>query len=527
MLEEIEIILGLLVIAIGLVALARKLQVPYPILLVVGGLLIGFIPGLPKIELEPDLVFLLFLPPILQLAAYYTPIRDFRANLGAIGLLAIGLVLFTMVVVALIAHAIIPDLPWAAAFVLGAIVAPPDAVAATSIAERLNLPRRMVTVLEGESLLNDATSLVAYRVAVAAILTGSFSLLDAGLQFLVSATVGVAIGLAVGFLITPIFRRLTEDIPVYIIFTFLSGYIAYLLAESVHVSSVLAVVALGIFYSQPRFNTMTAELRLQATPVWDIVVFLLNGFIFILIGLQLGRIIERLDGQVVTLGWYAVAICLAVIVARMVWMFPGAYLPRLPRKIRQRDPFPPWKQVLVVGWTGMRGVVSLAAALALPLTIQGGQPFPQRDLIIFLTFCVILATLVVQGLTLPWLIRKLKIKDDGGAEREEHKARLKAAYAGRARLNELANNNGVSPIFTQKLSKHYDARIRRFSARYHGEPDDTEEEKSANYKQLEEELLKAEMGAILQLRNEGIINDEVLRRVQYDLDLELLRLRDP
>lgn len=528
MVEEIEIILGLLVVAVGLVAVARKIQIPYPILLVVGGLLIGFVPGLPNIELEPDLVFLLFLPPILQLAAYQTQIRDFKANLRSIGLLAIGLVLFSMTVVAVVAHALIPGLPWAAAFVLGAIVAPPDAVAATSIAQRLKLPRRIVTVLEGESLVNDATALVAYRVAIGAVLTGAFSWADAGLSFIVSAVGGVLIGLGVGILITPVFRRLLNDLPVYIAFTFLSGYGAYLLAETLGVSSVLAVVALGIFYAQPRFNTMTPELRLRATPVWEIVVFLLNGFIFILIGLQLRGILDRLVGvSKMTLLWYASAICLALIIARIAWVFPGTYLPRLPRKIRERDPFPPWQNATVVAWTGMRGIVSLAAALALPGTLENGQPFPERDLIIFLTFSVILATLVVQGLSLPLLIKFLKIKDDGGAEREEAKARWKAAYAGQQRLNELAEQNGDHPDLMEKLRHRYDARIQRFAARYRGEPDGDHEDHLDMHRQLEEELLKAEMQAVLHLRNQGVINDEVMRRVQYDLDLELLRLRDP
>ena len=523
MLEQFEIVLGLLIAMVALVAIARRIKIPYPILLVVGGLVIGFIPGLPTVALEPDLIFFLFLPPILQLAGFYTPVRDFKRNIRTIGLLAIGLVLFTIVVVALVAHTFIDGMSWPVAFVLGAIVAPPDAVAATSIAERLKLPRRIVIVLEGESLVNDATSLVAYRVAITAVVTGAFSVWEAGGQFLIAGAGGVAIGLAVGYAVTPLFRFITDDIPVYIISTFLTGFIAYFLGELIHVSSVLAVVTLGIFYV--RHNTMTPDLRVQAVPVWDIVVFLLNGLIFILIGLQLRSITERIvDGSLGTLLLDAALICLTVIVTRLIWVFPGAYLPRLSRKVRENDPFPAWQVVLIVGWTGMRGVVSLAAALALPLTIQSGQPFPQRDLIIFLSFSVILSTLVLQGLTLPVLIKALKIKDDGGGEQEENKARLKAALAGQRKLQELSSQDWVSDKLVQKFGHQYEARIRRYSGRYKGAVEDGIEEHFTNVQRLEEELLDAELEAILKLRDDGIINDEVLRKVQQDLDLELVRL---
>lgn len=524
--EGTRIIIILLVVMVGLIALARWIKVPYPILLVVAGLGIGFIPGLPEIQLAPDMVFILFLPPIIQLAAYYTPTRDFRANLRSISLLAIGLVLVTMAAVAVVAHTVIAGISWPAAFVLGAIVAPPDTVAASAVAERLHLPRRIVAVLEGESLLNDATSLVAYKVALAAVVTGAFSWLNAGGQFLLSSIGGVAIGLAVGFAITPIFRRVVKDIPVYIILTFLSGYVTYLLADWAQVSSVLAVVALGFFYAQPRFNTMTAELRLQAIPVWDIAVFLLNGFIFMLIGLQLHFIVNGLSGQAtLTLLWYAVAVCLTVIIIRFAWIFPATYLPRLPKNIRARDPFPAWQQIVIVSWTGMRGVVSLAAALALPLTVNNTQPFPSRDLIIFLTFSVILATLVLQGLSLPFLVKWLKVVDDGGAEREENKARLKAAMAAQVRLSELAENSAVPPQLIEKLRLQYGKRIKRFSDRYHGNQDGEIEQHFITFEHLEEELLLAEADAVVNLRNANVINDEVLRRVQHELDLEIMRIR--
>jgi CPA1 family monovalent cation:H+ antiporter len=523
----VEILLGLLFVMVLLVAAANKLKLPYPILLVIAGLGIGFVPGLPTITLDPNLVFFLFLPPIIQLSAFYTSTRDFRQNLRSIGLLAIGLVLATMFVVAIVAHMVMPGLPWAAAFALGAIVAPTDSIAATSIAQRLGLPRRIVTVLEGESLLNDATAIVCYRVAVAAVVSGAFSLADAGVQFLVSSIGGVLAGIALGLVVTPIFRRLREDIPVYLTLTFLSGYGAYLLADGLHLSGVLAVAALGLFYSQPRFNTMTPELRIQGTPIWDIVVFVLNGLIFILVGLQLRNIVEHLPkGATLELIESALVICLALILVRIIWVFPGTYLPRLPASVRARDPFPPWQSTVIVGWAGMRGGVSLATAIALPYVTDTKAAFPQRAEIVFVTFVVILITLVVQGLTLPLLIQGFKVFDDGGATKEENKARLKAAQAAQARLQELAQEEHTPPVLIEKLMHQYEARIKRYSARYHGELDDEEEEHFTRFGQLEQDLLQVELDALIKLRNDQVINDEVMRTVQHDLDLEWLRLQD-
>jgi monovalent cation/hydrogen antiporter len=523
--ETVLIVFSLLAAMVILVALANRLRIPYPILLVLGGLVISLIPGLPFIELNPSLVFILFLPPILQQSAYYTPIRDFRANLRSISLLAIGLVLATMIGIAIVAHALIPGMPWAAAFVLGAIVAPPDAVAASSIAQRLKLPRRIVTVLEGESMLNDATALVSYRVAVAAVVTGVFSFWQAGAQFLISSIGGVAIGIAVALLLTPIFRRVTQDVPVFLILTFLSGYGAYLLADALQCSGVLAVVALGMFYI--RVNTMTPELRIQGAAVWDIVVFLLNGLIFILIGLQMRSVMEQLSGRsLITLCWYAFVVCLTAILIRIAWVFPGTYLPRLPARVRTRDPFPPWQHATIVAWTVMRGVVSLASALALPLVLANGQAFPQRDLIIFLTSSVILVTLVFQGLTLPLLIRWLKVEDDGGSEREENKARLIAAQAAQARLQELASEYGMKAEVLERINRRYENRVRLFSGRYHDNQDEAIEKHFTGFGKLELDLLETEQAALIKLRNDEVINDEVLRTVQRDLDLEWLRLQD-
>lgn len=524
--NEIEVILGLLVAMTALLGLANRLQIPYPILLVVGGLAIGFIPGLPRIELMPDLIFLLFLPPIIQSAAFFTPIRDFKANIRSISLLAVALVLFTTALVAVIAHWLIPGLTWPAAFVLGAIISPPDAVAATSIAQRLKLPRRIVTVLEGESLVNDATALVAYRVAIAAVVTGVFSWQDTLLQFVVASVGGVLVGLLIGWLGRRVLH-FVSDTSITLIVSFLVAYVAYLLAEQIHASGVLAVVALGLYSGRFwSFEVTSAQTRVQVELVWDSVISLLNGLIFILIGLQLPRILEGLSNESwVTLLLYAVVISLSVILIRIIWVFPATYLPRmLIPKIRKRDPYPLKSHVAIIAWTGMRGVVSLAAALALPLTTESGAAFPQRDMIIFLTFSVIFATLVLQGLTLPVLIRWFKIEGDGSEEREESKARLVAAKAGMARLDELSKNDWVAQEMVDDLNEHYLLRIRRFKARYTESEETSYEERANAFERLQQELLQAELTAVMGLRDKGVINDEIMRRVQRELDFERLRL---
>ncbi len=357
--------------------------------------------------------------------------RDFRRNKRPILTLAVGLTLFTTIVVALVAHSLIPGLTLAGGFVLGAIVSPPDAAAATSIAERLRLPRRMVTILEGESLVNDAMGLVLYQFAVAAVVTGTFSLSRATGQFFYAAIGGVVVGLALGWLAGLLQGRLRHVPAVEILFTILTAFAVYLAAEYVYVSGVLATVTAGLYGGWNAPARLSAETRIQGGAFWNIVVFLLNGLIFILIGLQLRGVNLGLMNQQSwsQLALYAGVICGATILVRLVWIFPAAYIPRLFPAIRRHDPIPPVKVLVVLGWTGMRGIVTLAAAMALPVMTSTGEPFPQRDLIVFLAFSVILATLVVQGLTLPPLIRALKLEDDGEAEREEREARIHAARA--------------------------------------------------------------------------------------------------
>ena len=525
--HNIEIVLGLLLAVAVLSIAAQRLAIPYPILLVLGGLVLSFVPGLPKIELNPELVFLLFLPPLLTSAAWNTSWRDFRFNLRPILLLATGLVLVTTSAVAAVVHLTIDGFMWSTGFVLGAIVSPPDAVAATAITQRLSVPRRVVTVLEGESLVNDATGLVAYRFAVAAVATGMFSLWEASLKFLVVGIGGVLVGLAMGWLVVWVHRHLDDSL-VEITTTILISFISYLLAEHLGVSGVLAVVSLGLYHHRYSSEVLSPTTRIQAIAVWQIIVFLLNGLIFILIGLQLPTILKEIsEYSAITLTWYAVLVSAVVIVVRLLWVFLAAYIPRLlSRQLRRSDPLPPWQTLFLIGWSGMRGVVSLAAALALPLTTNNGTPFPERDLILFLTFCTILVTLVLQGLTLPLLIRWLKVGDgdDVSFEREEMEGRLRTAQAAMARLEEIAaQDNVLAAEMVEWLRTQYRERIRRLSACC-GTMDTGSYEQLAAFRYLQREVVASERRTAIRLRNQGVINDEVLQRIEHDLDLEEARL---
>src|ERR687885_2694244 len=419
------LIAGLLVAVAGLSALARYLSVPYPIVLVLGGALLGFVPGLPQVRLDPEVVLVVFLPPLLYGSSIFANFNDFRANLRALTLSTVGLVLATMCAVAWAAHALIPGLPWEAAFVLGAIVSPTDPLAAATIMRRLDAPRRLVSSIEGEGLFNDATALVAYRVAVAAVVAGSFSLADAGLEFVLGAAGGVAIGLAVGWIVAEI-RKRTIDAQVSITISLLTGYAAFVPADAIGASGVLATVTAGIYMGLRGPSIISARVRLQGYFVWDIVDFLINAILFVLIGLQLRAVVDGLSGySASTLGGYALAVTGVVVGARLVWLFTVPYLvPAIDRRPTQRARRGGARWRLVLAWSGMRGAVSLAVALALPLTTAVGDTFPKRDLIVYLTFSVIFFTLVVQGLSLPALIRRLGVSDGGADAGEELRARL-------------------------------------------------------------------------------------------------------
>jgi len=524
-LQEVETIVGLLVVVVILVMLARRLNIPYPIPLVLGGLALGFVPGLPHIAMPPDLVLLVFLPPLLYSEALTLSWRDFRANLRPISLLAFGLVAMTTLIVAVVAHAVIPGLPWAAAFVLGAVVAPTDEVAVSAVAERLKLPHRLLVIIEAESLVNDAVSLVLYRLAAAAVVTGTFSWLSGGFQFLINSCGGVGIGLVVGYGVSQLRRHLKPDPLIENTISLLTPFIAYLPAESLHVSGVLSVVTTGLYLGRLGPRYITSATRLQAGTLWRMIDFLLNSLLFILLGLQLHTILNQLSGR----SWptvisEAITISLSVILARIVWIVTCTYLPRLINMKRRLASLPPWQQMSVIAWTGIRGSVSLAAALAIPALTARGAAFPQRDMIIFVTFVVILSTLIVQGLSLPILINRLNLVEDDGFAHEESDARLQAAHAGLARLEEIAEAETLPEEIVADLRSHINNRTQRFEARADGNANQEYEARAAIFQRLRNEIVNAERKTVVSLRDQSVISDDIMLRLLRTLDLEEQRL---
>lgn len=519
------VLVGMLAAVAFFLIVAQRSQLPYPILLVVGGAALGFMPGAPDTVLDPKLVLVIFLPPLLYSAAFFSSLRDLRDNLRPITMLSLGLVTATVLGVAVVAHALIDGMGWAAAFTLGAVLSPTDPVAATAIAGRLGAPRRFVTVVEGESLVNDSTALIAYKFAVAAAVTGAFSLPDALGTFAMNAVAGVAIGLAVGAGIAEI-RRRTDDAPTEITISVLTPYFAYLPAEAAGVSAVLAAVSAGIYLGWYSPQLITPMTRIQAFSFWEILVFILNAALFILVGLELPHILDAAreshgDGQ---LALYGGVVALTVIVVRFLWVYPTSYLPRvLSGRLRSKSP-PDAGQLLLVAFTGMRGAVSLAAALAIPETIDSGAPFPDRDLIIFLVYVTILVTVVGQGLLLGPLIRALSVPDDEAHANREAKARIKAARAAIARIDELIEEDWVREETATRMRGLYEFRVRRFGARFDEEDDGEIEAGSQAYQRLRAKVLAAERAEIIRLRNTGAINDEIMRRIERDLDLEHARL---
>jgi len=522
--EHLELIVfGLLVGTAALAVLANVVGVPYPITLVLGGVAIGLIPGMPSVELDPDIVLLIFLPPLLYGAAFFTSLRDLRAKARPIALLSIGVVFVTMFAVAAVAHAVI-GLGWAESFVLGAIVSPTDAVAPAEIMRRLGAPRRLLTVVEGENLTNDWTALALYSVAVAAVVTGTFSLGEASVRFVLSGVGGLAVGLAAGVLIRFVRSRI-DDPPTEITISLLSGYVGYLPAEELGFSGVIAAVTTGVYMGWHTPQLTTAVMRLQGVSVWEILTFLLNAVLFLLVGLQLPGVLDAVDGYSAAqlVGWGAL-VSAVVVGVRLAWQFTVPYLVRAvdrrPSQVARRGSA---RERLVIGWAGMRGSVSLAAALAMPLTTDAGSTFPYRNLIILLALAVILVTLVGQGLTLGPLIHRLGIRDDGEEEREEVLARLRLSEAAIERLEEIAGEDWTRDDTIDRVRGMYDYRRRRFGAQSDGDGA-AYEERTGAYLRLMYELFDAQRERLLDLRNRREISDEVRRKVERDLDLEESRL---
>lgn len=526
--DQLLVVISLLFGIAMLTMLSEKLKMSYPILLVISGLMISLIPGMPVISLEPDLVFLIFLPPILYAAAWNTSWKDFWKLRRPISLLAFGLVIFTSAAVAVVSHAIIPDFSLAFGFLLGGIISPPDAVAATSVLQGLKVPKRVVTILEGESLVNDASSLIVFRFALAAIVTGQFGMWDATRQFTLVAGMGIVIGVAIAYIVYIIHRFFPTTASIDAALTLITPYAMYVAAEHFHFSGVLAVVSGGLFLTYRSHDIFNSESRIQIIGLWDTLIFLLNGFVFILIGLQLPGIVKGLGNYSVweAIG-YGVVISIVTILVRIIWVFPGAYIPRwLFKSIRNNEPNPGWKQVFLIAWSGMRGVVSLASALAIPLTLAG-QAFPNRNLILFITFVVILITLVLQGLSLKPLIRILNI-EEGDKEDEQFKILALRIQLAESVLSYLDTNY---PEETQnndtykRVRDRYERMIEITKRKLEGD----EEEEAASflpqYRQMLLELIHIRRRELKYFRHKGEYSEELIREREWELDLEEARLQ--
>jgi CPA1 family monovalent cation:H+ antiporter len=519
-------------ILISLMAVADKRKLPYPVILMGAGLIIGFVPALPDLALNPEVVLVIILPPLLYDAASRTSWHEFRTSIRPISALAITLVFFTTVAVAATAYYIIPGFTWPLAFILGAIVSPPDAVAASGIIKGLGLNRKVITILEGESLVNDASALIAYRYAVAAVTTGSFVFWQAGLQFFLVAGAGILIGVIIGYLFVLAHKRISNNTVVETSLTLLSPFVSYLAAEQVHVSGILAVVSTGLVISWRSPEVFSFQTRMRTRVVWDTVIFLLHGFVFMLIGLQVPFIIKGLGNYPFfeILG-YGLLVSLVTILVRIVWVFAGAYWRNiLSSKSTDElsDEKQTWKNVLIVAWTGTRGVISLATAMAIPLVLGDGSPFPKRNSIIFLAFVVIFVTLVVQGLSLPLLVRLLGIKPKQNPDSEEKEVELYLAINTLQYVEEFS-----SPLTSEvrvQLKGKYEQLVNSLSREIHSHKNPTVLNQDAPVltpdpmvlAQLEIKRFQREL--LVKLHKQGEFSDDAIRQVERRMDIGELKL---
>ncbi|WP_371546002.1 Na+/H+ antiporter [Streptomyces sp. NBC_00554] len=505
-------------------AAARRTPVPAPLLLVTVGLVISYVPGVPAYELDPDIVLPLLLPPLLYTAATDSSYLDLRAQLRPVALLSVGYVLFATLAVGWAIYLIVPSLPLTAALVLGAVVAPPDAVAATAVARRVGLPSRITTILQGESLVNDATAITAFKVALAAAVGEGATWAEGIGEFLLAAVGGVAVGL---LLMVPLhwLRTHLKEALLQNTLSLLIPFVAYGVAEQVHASGVLAVVVVALYLGHRAWEVDFAT-RLQEEAVWKMVAFVLESAVFALIGLQLPVVLEKLGAyEGVDAAWYAVALFLVVVVTRFVWVYPATFLPRIfSARIRKREDNPTWKGPFVIAWAGMRGVVSLAIAFSIPLTIDGGEDFPDRNLILFLTFTTVIGTLVVQGLTLPPLIRLLKLpgRDVQTETLAEANAQAQASRAAEKRLDELLEDerNALPPPLADRLRTVLERRRNAVWERLGAVNPLTGETADDTYRRLSGEMIDAERAVFVRLRDLRFIDDEMLRTLLRRLDLE-------
>jgi CPA1 family monovalent cation:H+ antiporter len=525
--NDIELLIALVAVAAVLVRVADIVAIPYPIVLVLGGLGIGLIPAETEIAIDPEVFFLVFLPPLLQSLAYYASAQELRAELGPLAGLVVGLSLLTMVAVAAVAQALIPGLGWLEALVLGAIVAPTDPVAALATFDRMGVSDRVKLLVEGEAMVNDAVGLVAYKIALAAVVAGGYTAAEGGLDLVIAVGGGIAIGLAVAFGAIYVLRRL-DDPPLSILISVLMGYVAFALAEQVEASGVLAVVAAGLYLGRRQHEVMDADLRLNAQAFWQVLVFALNAILFILLGLQFPDILERIGDQlsVGEIVGYGLLVSAVVIAVRLAWQFVLPVLGRVVAPVGAITTGEDWRERLLIGWSGMRGAVSLAAALALPLELDSGAPFPERDLLIYLTVAVIIGTLVLPGLTLPALARRLGLGSRQPWSPDEAVARLAAAQAALDRIDELEQSGEPVPdTALERMRELYRARFARCIASLSGEGEPVPiENPLEGYRRWRRDVIDRERQAVQRLREEGRLKGDVYRRIERDLDLDEARL---
>ncbi|MDX1960963.1 MAG: Na+/H+ antiporter [Leptospiraceae bacterium] len=525
--ETIETVLILLLFTGILSFLGRYLKIAHEIFLVIGGVFIGFLPGVREVKLAPEVVFLIFLPPLLSYAAYYTSWREFKTYIRPISLLAIGAVLFTASAVAITLKILIPEIPIAIAFLLGAVVSPPDASAVTAIVKNLNVPDRMITILEGESLINDATALVVFRFALKAVILGSFSLFQASLQFFLVSIGGLLVGLGISYLNIEV-RKRVDDLSLQLVIGLLTPFFAYIVAEHLQVSGVISTVVAGIFVSYKNPVISSPLYRRKSGSIWEMMIFIINSLAFILIGLQLPSIFKSISVYPVSeLVILSIGVVSAVVIARFAWTFPAAFLPYLIPSIRRKERMPSWKAVFVTCFAGMRGIVSIAAALAIPLYTDTSTkfPFPYRDLVIFLTYIVVLVTLVVPGLTLPYLIKAFELEKEGSQEQEEKDARIACAEASLLALDQIPMDSKIAFSHIDVLKQEYMNVINKQSYRIPTELATQSLHMEKEVIELKLDLIQRQRKLLINLRNKELIHDHVMLKIQSELDQKELGLR--
>jgi len=521
----------LLSAAFLLILLARRLKIAYPIFLVLAGLVISIIPGMPAINIKPDLIFLIFLPPLLYEAAWWTSWNELWKWKRPVSLLAFGLVFCTSTVVAYTVSSFIPGFTLATGFLLGGIISPPDAIAATSVLKTIRVPKRIITILEGESLVNDASSLIVFRFALAAAIAGQFSFQEASISFVTVTLMGIAVGLAVAYVMYLILRFLPTTSSIDSAFTLISPYLMYLAAEEFHFSGVMAVVSGGLFLSYRSHEIFTdGQSRMQTINVWSTISIILNGLVFILIGLELPAIVAGLEGYSLTEAWkYGLLVSGLVILIRLVWIYPGTFIPRwLFKSVREKEPHPGWKGSFVIGWAGMRGVVSLAAALSLPITLENGNPLPERNLIIFITFVVILVTLVFQGLTLPLIIKALKLEEIDPMvpeEKQEAEIRIRLINAALRRLQDKHQAEMVDNDLLLSLKLEFEHHLKHTHIKLDCMECLEKDQKELHvYRRVLKDIYHVQRTELYHMRKEKIFSDEAIRREEMQVDIAEVKI---